>query len=407
MTTLKPPPVQSRYRQALAVAEFRALLTALILSMLGQNGMLLAINVLIYTGSGSPLLSALAFTVSFLPHLFAGSLLSGLIDRLPQRRLLVAGDLLPAGLVTIMALPGMPAWALLATLFCVNLPVPLTMGVRGALVAELLPREGVIAGRSLLRVAAHTSQIAGFAVGGALVAALSPRGTLLGSAAVLGCSALLLRRRLRHRPRRGGRPSVSLARDSLRGAREVFSIPGLPGVLLFFWLVPFFVVWPEGLGTPYVETLGRPPADTGWWLAALPAGTAVGELAGVWLIAPHRRRSAARLLAAAGFVPLLGFAVRPDLPVALVLLMITGLCSAYTLAMDHVLLDIVPERLLGRVYGVNTAGLVVTQGLGFAAAGALAEALAPHLVIACAAVSGLTLTLLFRPAELTRKETRR
>lgn len=84
MTTLKPPPVQGRYRQALAVAEFRALLTALILSMLGQNGMLLAINVLIYTGSGSPLLSALAFTVSFLPHLFAGSLLSGLIDRLPN-----------------------------------------------------------------------------------------------------------------------------------------------------------------------------------------------------------------------------------------------------------------------------------------------------------------------------------
>jgi hypothetical protein len=46
---------------------------------------------------------------------------------------------------------------------------------------------------------------------------------------------------------------------------------------------------------------------------------------------------------------------------------------------------------------INTAGLMTIQGLGFAAAGALAELLAPAYVIAVAGGSGLVTIALLRP----------
>ena len=80
---------KGRYRDALAVGEFRVIFGSYVVSMLGDVVAAVALTVLVYQQSGSSFLAALTFTLAFVPHLFGGALLSGFADGMPPRRLLV------------------------------------------------------------------------------------------------------------------------------------------------------------------------------------------------------------------------------------------------------------------------------------------------------------------------------
>lgn len=67
------------------------------------------------------------------------------------------------------------------------------------------------------------------------------------------------------------------------------------------------------------------------------------------------------------------------------------------LGLDQLLLDVTPPELLGRAYALNSAGLMVTQGVGFATAGALGEFVPPDLAITFAGGTGLVVVALCRP----------
>ena len=56
----------------------------------GKSSAEVALSILIYQRSGSPLLSALVLTASFLPYGLGGTVLSSVADRFPARRVLVA-----------------------------------------------------------------------------------------------------------------------------------------------------------------------------------------------------------------------------------------------------------------------------------------------------------------------------
>jgi MFS family permease len=394
--------VAGRYRDAFAVREFRVMFAAYIVTMLGIVVAGLALTVHVYDRTGSPLLSALTFTLSFLPYLFGGTLLSGLVDRIPARRLLVGCDLLSAALVVVMALPGMPIAVLLALLFCMNLYAPLAAGTRSAMLPEIMPPGAVVPARSLLRMVAQTAQICGYAAGGGLLAGLAPRHVLLVDAFAFAAAATVLRLGLRDHRAAGAVRAESLARDSLRGMRDVLALPALRRVLLLSWLVPFFAVAPEALAAPSAAHLGLPPAAAGWWLTAIPAGTVIGELAGVLFLPAGWRRRLVRPLAVVCFLPLLAFAAEPGLALALALLVLAGTGAAHTLGLDQLLLEVTPADLRGRAFTVSTAGLMTLQGLGFAAAGALGEITPPFPAVAIAGAAGLALVVVLRPPALSR-----
>lgn len=65
------------------------------------------------------------------------------------------------------------------------------------------------------------------------------------------------------------------------------------------------------------------------------------------------------------------------------------LIGAYGLGLEQALRDATPTALLARMYTLNGTGLMVSQGLGFAAAGALGQALPAHDTIAIAGTLGL------------------
>jgi hypothetical protein len=87
------------------------------------------------------------------------------------------------------------------------------------------------------------------------------------------------------------------------------------------------------------------------------------------------------------------FAFGPSLPVAIALLVLAGLGTSYLIGLDQVALATVPEPIRRRAFTLLQAGSMVTQGPGFAAAGAVAEWLPVTVVIPLLAAAGLVIVL--------------
>ncbi|MFC7471988.1 MFS transporter [Actinomadura keratinilytica] len=391
------PARPASYRTVLAVPEFRTLLLAQTLATCGTVVVQTTLSVLVYTRTGSALLASLAFALGFTPYLFGATLLSAVADRCPARDVLVVCQALSCAVAAAMALPGLPVPVLLALVLVLGVAAPVFQGARAAALPDLLPDGGYPLGRSLLRLVAQSTQVAGFAVGGLLLLAVPAAHALLASAAGFAGAAVLLRYGTRRRPARLGRGG-SVARASLAGVRQVWAVPGLRPLLLLTWLPPALAVAPEALAARTRRSWARVPP--GWRCCSAPrrAGSVAGELLYGTLLSPATR---ARLLvpsAALIFVPLLGFVFRPGLLAATALLVVSGLGYPYAMALDQRTLEAAPAPLRGRALTLALAGLMAGQGLGFAAAGAVAEFLDPSLVVAGAGLLGSAVLLLCRGA---------
>jgi predicted MFS family arabinose efflux permease len=390
---------QASYRDVFGLREFSVIFAANIVSMLGTVVAAVALTVLVYEQTRSPALAASVLALSFLPYLLGGVLLGGAADRLPARRALVVCDLLSAVLVAAMVIPGMPIAALLGLLFANGLLAPVYQGVRSAVLPDLLPPgPGYILGRSMMRMVAQSAQIVGFGAGGLLLTLVSPRGALAFDAASFAASAVLLRAGLSRRPAQRVRAGAgSVTGDSLRGVRSVLSHRQVRRILLFSWLVPACAVAPEALAAPYASHIGQPARVAGFLLMGIPVGTVVADLIAARLLRVRWQR---RLIVPAGlltFVPLAGFAASPRLALALVLLVICGLGSAWGAGLDGLLIDAAPGELRGRALALSSAGLMFIQGAGFALWGLAGEYAPVTVVIPAAAVAGLLVVLLLRP----------
>jgi hypothetical protein len=386
------------YRQVLGHGEFRAIFAADIVSMLGNVVAAVALTVLVFQRTHSPALAASVMALAFLPYLFGGALLGAAADRLPARRVLVSCDLISASLVGAMVIPGIPVAGLLALLFVAGLVSPVYAGARSALLPEVLaPGPRYVLGRALLRMVAQSAQIVGYGLGGLLLAVLSPRGALAVDAASFAASAAVLRFGTAARLARAGKAGP-MARDSLAGLRAVLGHRQIRRILLFSWLVPACAVAPEALAAPYVTHIGLPARAAGFLLMGIPAGTVAADVIAARLLPTWLQRRAVVPAGLVVFVPLAAFATLPDLAVATGLLVICGLGSAWGAGIDGLLVETAPEHLRSRALAISGAGLMFTQGVGFAIWG-LAGQFAPLvLVIPGAAVVGTVAVIVLRPA---------
>ncbi len=113
---IERPTARLSYRDALASRELRALLAAQLVSVGGLSIAAVALTILVYRRTASPLLASLTFALSFLPYLLGAGLLSGLVDRVRPRGLVVACDSISALLMAAIAWPGLPLPILFALL---------------------------------------------------------------------------------------------------------------------------------------------------------------------------------------------------------------------------------------------------------------------------------------------------
>jgi MFS family permease len=390
------------YGAVFVVREFRAIFTAHVLSMLGGVFADVSLAVLVFQRTGSAPLTALVLALGFLPYALSGILLSGIADRYPARRVLVACDLLSAGCVLSMAVPVTPLAVLFVLRFAVSMMSPLFTGTRAAGLADILPDDLYVLGRSLVRMVSQGSQIIGYGLGGLVLVWLSPRTALYVTVATFLGSALLLRLGTRDRPARASGAGAML-RASIASTRRLFGAPRIRALLLMWWIPPMFFIVAEGTAAPFAAAAGAGPAGFGLFMAAMPAGTAVGEvLAGTLLGAAARERIALPLVAVSP-LPMVAFAIHPPLPLAIALMLLTGLCAAYTLGMDQWFVQAVPVTMRGSAMSLLGAGLMTLQGLGVAAGGALAAWIPPYAVICGAGAAGTaSVFVILRSVRATR-----
>ena len=395
------PADRARYRDVLGVGEFRAIFAANIVSMLGNVVAAVALTVLVYEQTRSAALAALVMTLSFVPYLIGGVLLGAAVDRLPARRVLVACDLASAALIACMLVPGIPVPGLLALLFANGLISPVYQGVRSAVLPEILPPgPRYVLGRALMRMVAQSAQIVGFGAGGLLLAILPPREALALDALSFAASGVLLRFGIAARPAKAT-GSGSMARDSVAGLRQALAYRPVRRILLFSWLVPVCAVAPEALAAPYAAHIGQPARAAGFLLMGIPAGTVAADIIAARLLPTRLQR---RIIVPAGllaFAPLVVFAASPGLGLALLLLVISGLGSAWAAGIDGLLIDTAPRGLRSRALALSAAGLMFTQGLGFALWGIAGQYAPLAVVIPVAAAAGTLAVITLRPRRHT------
>lgn len=396
---------EATYRDVFANREFRVVLGAWTVSMMGNVVSDVALAVLILDRTGSPFLSALTFALAFIPYAIGGSLFSAVSDRYPARRVLVVGDLAQAGLVAAMVVPGMPVWALLGLVATTGVIAPVYAGARAASLPDMMSAAAFPLARAMIRMVAMGSQIVGYGLGGALLVVLEPRALLILNAASFVLSAVMLRFGTRDRPARTG-PSAaptssrSITGESWSGLRAALASPTIRPLLLLTWLPPMFAVVPEALAAPYAQQIDAPPYGVGLLLGAAAAGSVLGAVTvGSWVPA-HIRERLVVPLAMLHVVPLLGYAIRPSLFFAAGLLVLVGLGMTFVIGLDQRLLAALSDDNRGLVLSISTSGLMLTQGVGFALAGAAAEFLPLTVVVAGAGAAGILVLGVLTPALL-------
>jgi MFS family permease len=385
------PATRATFRQVFGAGEFRALWAAQLLSIAGDQLARVALTVLVYQRTRSPLLTALTYAVTFLPWLAGGLLLAGLADWLPRRRVMIACDVARMALVCLMVAVSLAGWGaglvvMAALLFAVTLLDSPFKSARAALVSDILTGEKYVLGTTVTQITIQTGTVVGFAAGGVAVAVLGPRPALLADAVTFGISAVLLLAFVRARPAAAarGEPGGQSGRAAMvAGVKLVFGDRSLRTLMLFGWLIAFYIV-PMGLAAPYAARFhGLPLAvSSGLIFAAVPFGTAAGAFAfGRLVPASHRGRWLGPLAVVSCAVLSL-CALRPGFYVSLVIFVAAGAAAAYQVAANAAFVASVPAARRGQAFGLANGGMQVLQGAWFVAAGAVAQVVPPADVIA-------------------------
>lgn len=291
MTVVDRP---ATYREVFAEPSFRALFVARTLAIGANSLQIFALSVLVYAGTGSPLLSALAFGAGFLPQVVGGLLLGSLTDRLRPRPLIVAGYTVEALLAAGLGLLDLPVAASLAVVAVVACGTPVFAGSAARVIAERLTGDAYVLGRSVSNMSSSAAQLLGLAGGGVAVAAAGPRPALLFAAACHVAAAVAARVGLPAETRvahKAGNP----VRDSWSGAVALLGDRTVRRLLMAQWLPSAFMAGAEALLVAYGAGRGF-PAGTGALLMGAPAvGMLLGNfVAGRFLRPSVRERSPPR-----------------------------------------------------------------------------------------------------------------
>ena len=383
------PQSPSTFRQVFGVSEFRALWTAQVLSVIGDQLARVALTLLVFERTGSALLAAITFAVSIVPAFVGGLTLSGLADRLPRRQVMIASDLSRAVLVAIMAIPRMPVFLMICIFGFVTLIGAPFNAARAALYPDILTGDLYVLGTAVTLTTLQFAQVIGFAAGGAIVELFGVQTSLLVDSATFLVSALLTRALVRARPTANAAPrvrSLSLS-DLSAGMRLVFGNPALRTPMLLGLLVAFYDI-PEGVVAPLSRSLGGGDLAAGLILAAAALGASLGAVGFSRLVSPERRlRWMTRIAPLAPGVLIL-FAFRPALPAALVILTISGIFDCYQVAANAKFVQATPPSQRSQAFGIVQGGMSLGQGTAMILAGAAADRFAPGLVIAVGGAIG-------------------
>ena len=395
------PPLVRHYGTTLRSQPLRRLWVAALASEAGDWAAVLALTLLVYRQTHSPLAATAVTAATLLPQLGIGQLMSTLADRHQHRRVMAAADITQAGAFLLLALVPLPAVAVLAAAFLSGCAAPAFKAARGAALPQLAAHryEGA------LMVFNSTNQLCmlgGFAIGGALLTVLHPAGVLALNAATFGLSAALV---TSLPPTSSGATQHSV-RGLLRAAAiALWGDRWVRYPVLVVNLAAFGPIAAETLVIPYTTRQGHGAAVAGL-LAAAPGLTGLVTAT----LLPQRRTDTATVrmvLAALGAVTTVAavlLLLRPPLAVAAVAFCVNGVAAVMTVPLVGVVGRRLPATVRATAFSM-IAGMAV--GVSAAAAllsGALAQLTSPAAALGWMALLSVGVVAALAPPLLRLRE---
>ncbi|WP_143231219.1 MFS transporter [Actinosynnema sp. ALI-1.44] len=383
-------PGRVTFRDVFAVAEFRALWFAEIFSIVGDQMARVALSVLVFKQTGSATLTGLTYALTFAPSLLGGVLLTGLADRFSRRNVMITADLIRAALILLVAVPGMPFWAMCVLVASATLLNPLFKASQLATLPDILKGDRFITGMAIRNITTQAGQMLGFFGGGVLISQIDPRIALVIDAGTFVLSAVILRAGMHQRPPAANpRHRPSFFGSISKGSKVVFADPGLRTLLLITWLMGLLPVY-EGIAAPYAQVFGGGGLATGLIFASDPLGSVLGAFIYTrWVPASVRPRLPG-LLSLAAAVPLLLCFLQPGLVVSLVIFVVSGGIGTVALMQATASLSLnVPDSSRAQVMGLSNTGLTTVLGVSPLIGGVVTDMTTPQTTVAAFGTAGL------------------
>jgi MFS family permease len=395
---------RTRQLRAPLAGPFRWLWASQVVSQLGDWAARLALAVLVLDRTGSPALTTATLAVTLLPWVGLGQVLAAWVERFSRRRVLVVCDLARAAVFVLIGTVHLPVAVVLVLAFVAGAFDPPFEATRSAAIRELVPEDEYGDALSLGAITNQVALLAGYVLGGGLVAWLDPQVALVVNASTFALSAVFLLRL----------PPMGVGDDAARAAplgtqltrvRDALGADRLLRLAVFSYIpVAAAAMAVESLAPVYVrQVVAGTSGEIGLALAAVPLGT----IAAAFVVrstggAGHLVGQMGRLAIAGSLVALAVFVVEPDLPLALlgfgaVGVVFTSSVPANTLAG----LRIPADRRAG-VFSVLQGLVLGSQALGAVLGGLVASRwdVTPTIILACALAGVLGAGILRRARRL-------
>jgi len=311
------------------------------------------------------------------------SLVSGVIaDALDRRRLMLftqVGSAIVAVALAALAFRGLSAlWPIYVLAALGSAVGAFDLPARQALVPTLVPREHLPNAISLNTIMMQTASVAGPALGGLVIAASGVAWAYVANALSFSfvIVALLMMRDLPVRAPRpaGARDDVSM-HAALEGLRFVFRSPLIRSTMLLDFFATFFSS-ATALLPIFAQDVLHVGADGYGWLFAAPAvGAFVTSAAMVPLIERIEHRGATLIWAVVGYgVATVLFGISRSFWLTFLCLALTGATDTVSMVIRNIVRQLeTPDRLRGRMTGVNMVFFIGGPQLGEVEAGAVAN----------------------------------
>jgi len=376
-----------RYRGVLALPAFRALWAAQMLASLGESLSSIALPLLAYAITGSAQLASQVFVARLLPLILLAPVSGVLADRVDRRRLMLAADVIRAGLVALIPF-ATEGWqlAVLAALVAVNDAVARPAAL--VAVPVVVPPAQLVQALSATQVGSSAIRVVGPAIGAAIVG-VAGAGPAFGLQAVCFLLAAIALLPLRLPPVPSGlerRPAVRVAMwEGLRTVRRNPVVRGTAAVEALWQTVTAVLAIALVV---YVERSLGFGREGGRVYALLMAAVSLGAALGAIVAGRvEARLGRPRLMAIGYLAPLLMVpaVATPPLPVLVACLFALGFTDAWAvIAMQAYLAESVSDELRGRVYAGWTAVVTVGAAVAFLAVGWLTTNWGPPRTLAAA-----------------------
>jgi MFS family permease len=383
-------------------------------SYVGDGLRLIAIPLLVYHLTGSALSIGVTYALELGPFAIFGLVGGSLADRLDRRTLMIGCDFVRFAVLALFAVGFARGFLSVALLYVgiviISIAAAIFMGCQSTSIPYLIGKDRATQAVSALMAAEQTTQTILPPIGGAMFALVGPLPALAVNALTYGISQISIASIDTLGPERpSGAPTATQVLRDIRGGFGFMWDDAALRALSFVQLVlNFFGLMTGAVFIPFLKRdFGASDQMVGYALGIGAIGAVVGSFyAGrvpkSWPFG--RVLMIAYAIDGLMFVPVM---LTHSLAIAIVFLTITNACVLFEIGqIVGWRMRVIPEELVGRVFGAVRLVVLVGTVPGAVLGGALADHFGPRMSIVVSGIGYLTLALLVPTIGVLRRERR-